>query len=304
MSTREGKYTKVGLTEFYAEPKGTGSPAVIFESAWGSLSIEWKKIQTEISELTRSVIYDRAGYGESSYPSSPRTGKSITFELKMILENLNIKPPYILVGHSSGGIYMQTFAIEYPELVSGMILVDSITIDDDNFNKLKVPNYQRMISVPTRMDNIKALLKMDEEHFKPYITQMLTKIYANFPEEIREKLIEYQTEQSFYKAVVEEYYARKDTYRFIKQNWEQFDFPLVIICRDSELMSKISNQAGLPESEAKIVEELWQKHSRSLLDMSSDSRIVIAKNSNHQIHISRPDVIIQEIKNLLNKIRL
>ena len=304
MSTREGKYTKVGLTEFYAEPKGSGSPAVIFESAWGSFSLEWKNIQIEIAKQTTAIIYDRAGYGESSYPSSARTGKSLAFELKKILENLNIKPPYILVGHSSGGIYSQVFLMEYPDHVAGIILIDSISADDDDFNKLRVPNYHRMLSVATRMDNIKSLLKMDEEQFKPYITQMLTKVYSNYPDSIKEKLIEYQTEQSFYKAVVEEYNARKDTYRYIKHNWDTFDCPLTIITRDSELMTKISAQVGLPESEAKLVEDLWQKHSKSLLDLSEYSKIVTAKNSNHQIHISRPDIIIDEIKAMLSELSL
>jgi pimeloyl-ACP methyl ester carboxylesterase len=301
MSKREGVYTKVGMSEFYANPIGNGSPTVIIETAWGSLSLEWKSIQEEISKETTCLLYDRAGYGESSYASSPRTGKSISFELKKILENTNIKPPYILVGHSSGAIYSQSFALEYPETVAGMILVEPITVNDDDFNKLKVPNYQKMFSVQARMENIKSLLKLDVKQFSQYISQMLKNVYNQYPEEIRYKLIEYQSDPSFFKTVLQEYNSRKDSFRYLKQNQKELNFPVTIISRDSELMIDISGQAGLPKEEAIDVENLWQLHLKSLLEISPFSKFVLAKNSNHQIHVSKPNVIIEEIIEMIRK---
>jgi len=82
-------------------------------------------VQQEVSGTTRVCAYDRAGMGWSEMGPEPRDGKQISSELHALLDVANIEGPYVLVGHSFGGLYMQTYAARYPDEVAGVALVDS-----------------------------------------------------------------------------------------------------------------------------------------------------------------------------------
>jgi len=98
---------------------------VVFENGLGGRMEWWKKVLPEISNDTTTFAYNRPGYGDSDPVSTPRDGSHIVDELRALLHSKGMKPPYILVGHSLGGLYMQLFARRYPEEVSGLVLVDS-----------------------------------------------------------------------------------------------------------------------------------------------------------------------------------
>src|SRR5829696_4828398 len=91
-------------------------------------------VQQEVSGITRVCAYDRAGMGWSEMGPDPRDAKQITGELHTLLKGAGIKGPYVLVGHSFGGLYMQTYAARYPDEVAGVVLVDSST-DPDQFSQ-------------------------------------------------------------------------------------------------------------------------------------------------------------------------
>jgi pimeloyl-ACP methyl ester carboxylesterase len=101
------------------------TPAVIFENGLGGRMEWWKKVLPEISNDTTTFAYNRPGYGNSDPVATPRDGLHIVNELRALLRDIGMKPPYILVGHSMGGLYMQLFARRYPEEVGALILVDS-----------------------------------------------------------------------------------------------------------------------------------------------------------------------------------
>lgn len=102
-----------------------GTSAVVFENGLGASLDSWAKVFPEIAKDTTAFAYNRPGYGNSEPPSSPRDGEHIVDELRSSLRGKGLKPPYVLVGHSLGGLYMQLFARRYPEEVQGLILVDS-----------------------------------------------------------------------------------------------------------------------------------------------------------------------------------
>lgn len=104
---------------------GEGSPTVILESGLGDGKESWQPIYEQVSQLTQVFAYDRAGYGASKSASELRDGATIIRELRATLQALNLQPPYILVGHSVGGTYMEGYARTYPEEIAGVVLVDS-----------------------------------------------------------------------------------------------------------------------------------------------------------------------------------
>jgi pimeloyl-ACP methyl ester carboxylesterase len=106
--------------------EGNGARTVILESGLGDTLDIWKDVQPRIADrCTRTVSYTRAGYIGSDAATGPRDSATIVNELRVELDRRNIRPPYVLVGHSLGGLYMQYFARNFPAEVSGLVLVDS-----------------------------------------------------------------------------------------------------------------------------------------------------------------------------------
>lgn len=104
---------------------GQGSPSVVLEAGWGNGRESWSPIYNSLSEITQVFAYDRAGYGSSRSSNTERDGATIVQELHTLLQSLDLLPPYILVGHSLGGTYMELYARTYPEEIAGVVLVDS-----------------------------------------------------------------------------------------------------------------------------------------------------------------------------------
>jgi len=109
----------------YVYMKQINKPTVIFENGLGATYDYWDKVIPEVSKNATVYAYNRAGYGKSTASSNRRDGETIINELRSNLSHKGIKPPYILVGHSLGGLYMQYFARRYPKEVQALILVDS-----------------------------------------------------------------------------------------------------------------------------------------------------------------------------------
>ena len=105
---------------------GHGPRTVILEAGLGDTMDVWKDVQPRIAAgCSRTVSYNRAGYLGSDPAVGPRDSATIVAELRAELKRRNIDPPYVLVGHSLGGLYMQYFARNYPGEVAGLLLVDS-----------------------------------------------------------------------------------------------------------------------------------------------------------------------------------
>jgi pimeloyl-ACP methyl ester carboxylesterase len=98
---------------------------VVLEAALGNMSANGIRVQQEVSDTTRVCAYDRAGMGWSGRGSKPRDAEQVTGELHALLEGAGIKGPYVLVGHSYGGLYARMYAARYPDEVAGVVLADS-----------------------------------------------------------------------------------------------------------------------------------------------------------------------------------
>jgi pimeloyl-ACP methyl ester carboxylesterase len=119
---------------------GTGSPAVVFESDFTGERILWLRAQFRAARMTRTLTYLRAGIGRSAPGPEPRSAEQIARELHALLATLQIAPPYVLVGHSAGGLYVRVFAHLYPQEIAGLILVDPATEDFYDRMRTRTPD--------------------------------------------------------------------------------------------------------------------------------------------------------------------
>lgn len=101
-----------------------GTPTIVLEAGMGAYKESWRDVFAQMSSTNTVFAYNRPGIGQSRETTRPRDGETIVADLRALLRSRDLKPPYILVGHSVGGLYMQLYARLYPSEVAGLVLVD------------------------------------------------------------------------------------------------------------------------------------------------------------------------------------
>jgi pimeloyl-ACP methyl ester carboxylesterase len=120
-----GQLIDVGGHSLHLNCTGSGSPTVVLEPGGGEMSSNLGWITPAVGSQTRVCVYDRAGRGWSEPADTPQDGTQIATDLHTLLQRGNVQGPYVLAGHSFGGLYVRAFAARYPDEVAGMVLVDS-----------------------------------------------------------------------------------------------------------------------------------------------------------------------------------
>lgn len=116
----------------HVQTLGSEGTGIVFESGLGADSHAWDKVSGPISQFGRVILYDRAGLGQSQpmQAQDPVTAEAVATRLHALLDAVGVPPPWVLVGHSLGGLYLQMFARTYPADVAGLVLLDSTIAEE------------------------------------------------------------------------------------------------------------------------------------------------------------------------------
>jgi pimeloyl-ACP methyl ester carboxylesterase len=161
-----GEMVDVGGYSLHINCVGRGSPTVVLDGGTGEMSANWVLVQREVSRTTRVCSYDRAGIGWSEQGPEPRDAQQITDELHALLNGAGIEGPYVLVGHSFGGLYMQTYTARYPDEVAGMSLIESSHPQQFGYRSVARGSYEppkrvsTVASVLARIGAVRLLCKL------------------------------------------------------------------------------------------------------------------------------------------------
>ncbi len=123
--------------EIHLEKQGTQGPIVIFDSGLGFGISSWDRVIPAVSKFSQTITYDRIGVGASSHPKESESlylASDAVARLRLTLQKLGVPAPYILVGHSLGGLFLQYYARNFPAEVSAVVLVDSATPNEPRVN--------------------------------------------------------------------------------------------------------------------------------------------------------------------------
>ena len=162
----QGELVDLGGFRLHLNCIGQGTPTVVMDAGGSAPSITWGLVPSEIAKFTRVCTYDRAGFGWSD-PNSriPRTSQQSVDELHLLLTKARINPPYILVGHSLGGVNMRLYASQYPEDVVGLVLVDSShenQMTSETWKRVKMmPWFYRVLRVASHVGLVRLIGEMN-----------------------------------------------------------------------------------------------------------------------------------------------
>lgn len=123
-----GRAVDVGGYRLHFRCAGAGESTVVFEAGLAATSLSWSYVQPEVAKFAHTCSYDRAGLGWSDAGRDPRTVRVMVDALKTLLERAELRGPFILVGHSFGGLVIRAFAAAHPQDVAGLVLVDPVSL--------------------------------------------------------------------------------------------------------------------------------------------------------------------------------
>lgn len=283
-----GKLVDAGGYNLHFVKKGSGTPTVVLEAGSGETSLSWRGIPDELSQYATVVVYDRAGYAWSEQAPSARSGDNIVRELHEALQNEGLKGPYLMVGHSLGGMYARLFTQTYPNEVTGLVLVDARPENDERESK---PILEEESFVGNPPVFVMKLLKNSGimRIFKDWLLEGLV------PQEDRDVFVNVIASSAFFEAKDEEgrlAYMTEDSIR----GQQLGNLPVRIITRG---IAADYVTAGISEEGGRKLEAIWQAGQREMLDISSDSKQIIAESSGHMIIHDQPELVVDTIRELL-----
>jgi pimeloyl-ACP methyl ester carboxylesterase len=260
----------VGTHRLHIRCTGEGSPAVVIDTGAGDTSARWASIQAELSQVTRTCTYDRAGYGASEPGPLPRHSERAAGELKQLLENASVKGPYLLVGHSLGGLNAQVFADRYPEQIAGLILLDPSPLDF--IAGQAYPGLYHMLE-----QQAAELEQAAEAAHQAMDAEAQAK--ASYLEAVASEHAELISESAAQVAAIASF----------------GDLPLVVI------------GSGVPNpafgEQAAAFQEFWIEQNRALATKSTNGTFVLAAASSHYLHEDAPERVMDAICQMVEDAR-
>jgi pimeloyl-ACP methyl ester carboxylesterase len=305
-----GKLVDVGGWHLHINctgPAQASQPTIILEAGAGGFSVEWSLVQPRVASFARVCSYDRAGDGWSDLGPHPRTMQQTVFELHTLLETAGVRPPYVLVGSSYGGVLVRIYAARYPADVAGMLLVDG-----GRLNPLRFVD-GKLVSLPETATGrpvppVKTSNPLRESDIPPdaraQIEAAARQATPTANEPPRDKLPAAAqrmrtwalSQVKHYAAYANPFEAEELALMIADQKKKEHplgDIPLIVLT------------AGRPEygPNEQALEDDRMKNQAALATLSRNGKQVIAAGSGHHIQIEDPELVIKSIREVATAAR-
>ena len=296
-----GQLVDVGGFNLHIHCTGeAGGPTVVVDAGNGDFSVTWMGIQREVEKSARICTYDRAGYGWSDFSPHPRTATQMSNELHQLLVNADVEPPYILVGHSLGGLNVRVYASLYPDEVAGMILVDAG--HEDQLQRLP-PEYLQLYK---RQESYFSVLGFMSRFGILHLigssskgAELVPPQVAKLPKEVQPVYMTMISHPSYFDTTLAELRALPEITAEVRATGKLGDTPLLILTADS-LDEAAAQSIGLGEDfPAAQLQQAFNELQNEFEALSTRSRHIIVKDSTHGINLDQPQAVIDAILDMV-----
>jgi len=296
-----GQLVDVGDYRLHLTCTGQGSPTVVLEAGAGSPGLTWTFVQEEIEKSTRVCSYDRAGFGWSEPAAGPLSPQQVASDLHALLETAGVPGPYILVGHSAGGVYVRTYAGQYPAEVAGMVLVDS---SHEGQAVRYPPEWQQLDKVQNSMIAVGRVIS-------PFGLMRLSRMFdaaiAISDPEIKAAYLSTLYRTRFCRVSADEIAALAESYNGPDVLGSLGDLPLIVLTADSseeEMLAQIPAylRSVVGPDVIKKIFQVNREMQEDLAGLSSRGKQILVPNSSHMIPLDQPGAVVDAIRDVLGQV--
>jgi pimeloyl-ACP methyl ester carboxylesterase len=301
-----GRLVDIGNCQLHLNRQGKGEPTVVLEAGIAGSSLGWALVQKKIATFTTVCSYDRAGLGWSEGCVLPRTANRLASELHALLDGAEVEGPFILVGHSFGGLLIRVYAHLYPEQVAGLVLVDPVSLDGW---AASTAGERKRLETGARLSRRGAMLA----HFG-VVRASLTALVSggrHFPQFVARTTAK-RASGTMERLVGEVKKLPEEVWPVIRSHWSR---PQSFLAMASYLESLPGNaetalSMTLPPQTPIIVlsagtataSELKERD--SWVEQSQAGRHIRVEGAGHWLQLDQPDLVVEAVRELAEKARV
>ena len=275
-----GQLVDVGGYRLHINCVGTGSPTVVIDSGQADWSATWSSwVQPEVAKTTRVCTYDRAGLGWSEPGPLPHTAEHFAQELHTLLDHAHIPGPYVLVGHSMGGLTVRVFVHEYAAEVAGVVLIESMHPSQATPSTSATPPQATapasglsIATFPARIGVLRVLAGP-------------LQLKAGLSPEVANAYVAYWATPRFIQTYIDESKGMGESLAQAGAITSFGTVPLIVLSRGQDQ------------------EQEWQAMQTDLLQLSSQSQQLIADRSGHKVQLDQPEAAVGAIVQMVEQVR-
>jgi len=300
----QGRLVDLGGHRLHVNCTGKGAPIVVVENGLGDFSFDWFLVQSRISHVTRICTYDRGGYAWSDPGPKPRTFAQLNLELRDALSKVGEQAPFLLVGHSYGGPVVRNFALTYPQLVTGIVFVDSAfegqRVGVGGRMMIRLGENAKHLAIPTPRENMKPSDKPTFPPKAPSSNPTLDRMYSVLPADQQRWQMWAQSQPQLEDAEnsqrewSDEYFAN---WLSKSQDGALGTIPVLVLTRADG-----GYRDGEYEIPAAQLEAERREGQARLVRLSQNSREVMI-SSGHNMELEAPDQVVGAIRLVVTAVR-
>jgi len=301
-----GRQVDIGGRRWHLVDAGQGSPTVIFESGIAASSLNWTAIEAEVARFTRACAYDRAWLGWSDPSPAPRVAVQLVDELHALLARAQILGPFVLVGHSFGGLLVQAYAVVHPDQVAGLVLIDPLPASEwahVSGDRLRILRWGMRLSRRGALLARLGVIRMS--------LALLSGGGRRIPKLVA-RLTSGRAETTLSRLVGEVQKMPPEVWPMVQAHWCQPQ-AFIGMAEYFKALPESAEQAAalgdLPRIPVTILSagnstpgQLAERD--AIASQSPRGKHVIVSNSGHWIHLDQPEVVLEAIRAMVEVVRL
>jgi pimeloyl-ACP methyl ester carboxylesterase len=297
-----GKLYDVGGYKLHMDCRGenNGYPTIIFESGSSTNSPIYHHLAENLSQTHKFCTYDRAGLGWSEASGLPTKIPELSLQLNKLLEQANIKKPFVLAGHSIAGLFMKDYINRYPDDVLAIGFLDASHPDQIEAFGIKS---ERVDSYPFEFRILKLAINVGLTQFYNPL-QLSQYELDNYPPEIVAQLNFITQRTTYIDGIFGEMSGLDASFKSTPRDLDYADLPVLVVSAGEELDS---SQIGDLAPSAKEFREIWLGLQRTLAELSTSSTHIVMNSANHMsmfINKDNADIVANHIRELVKSTQL
>ena len=276
-----GAFQEIDGRRLFVLRSGSGGPAVVFLPGASAVGLDYFGVQQQVSRFTTAVVYDRGGTGYSDALPLPRTAGAVATELRELLRAQGIPGPYVLAAHSLGGFYAHRFAQLHPGEVAGLVWLDALHRDWDQY----VPSGARLAATERLGPDLAQLAEL-----RPAMRAMRAELLTDFPAEIRDALLDAKGSDAWLRTGMTERRTLVPLAAELRDGPGLPDVPVIALTVVPGDPAERELEDAKTRMDAALVGAVAHGEQRLLTD-----------TFHHRLCFDRPDAVVQAIRDVVDR---